>query len=197
MRIDGNTGVRPALRTLLAWCGFLSLLGAIAGANGPARADEDTEQAAVNRVAPRAEARIGDQELVMTYLEGIPGEPNSGKLIVYLQRYVDGVPTTGAKIDVTIDFMSETLSEIGPGVYSTVSLPIASGRNDIQLTYKLGDKEGTASFPLMVASTDGSTPSAALPPVTNRNVPGFVLAIFAAVIFVGVNGLLLRRTRRA
>src|SRR5262245_44159872 len=66
----------------------------------------DKDESAAERVvvvSPRAEARIGNQEVVIEYIDR--------KLLVFLQRYVDGVPTTGAKIEVTADFVPGDLEE--------------------------------------------------------------------------------------
>ena len=61
-------------------------------------------------MAPRAEARLGDQEVVITYVDR--------SLIVYLQRYVDGVPTTGAEIELLVDFLPSYPEEIAPASMS-------------------------------------------------------------------------------
>src|SRR5256885_1614635 len=121
---------RAGINRRWLWGGLFVLFCGLALSVMPARAEDEPPPRAIV-VAPRAEGRIGDKELVKAYPDSPPGVPATGKLIVYLQRYTDGIPTTGAKIDVTIDFISETLTEIGPGVYSSASLPISSGRNDV------------------------------------------------------------------
>jgi hypothetical protein len=103
-----------------AWL-FAGLLVGSMGWNGLAYAhDDDEPPPQIIVVAPRIETRLGDQELVLTYV--------GGRVVAFLQRYVDGVPTTGAAIELTVDFIPTDLKEIAPGVYSSdrCRLPVAA-----------------------------------------------------------------------
>jgi len=164
------------------FCGSLGSIS-LAYAHGD---DEPPPQVIV--VAPRIETRLGDQELVLTYV--------GGRIVAFLQRYVDGVPTTGATIELTIDFLPVDLNEIAPGVYSSDPMPLAGGSNDIDIALALGDKKETATLKLVV-TTNTKAAIAMSAPIIAGAVPGFVLVIAAVGVFVAINGLLLRRGRPA
>jgi hypothetical protein len=138
-------------------------------------------------LAPRAEARIGNQEVVITYV--------AGALTVYLQRYVDGVPTTGADIELTVDFIPGTLTEIAPGIYEGRDWSLSTGRTDIEMLLSIDGREETATIPLTIASSSGAriTAPIAVPVVT---VPGFVFAAAAGAIYLTVTVLFVLRRRR-
>jgi hypothetical protein len=171
-----------------AWLFAGMLIGSL-GWNVAAYAHEDDEPPPqIIVVAPRVETRLGDQELVLTYI--------GGRIVGFLQRYVDGVPTPGAKIELTLDFMPTDLTEIAPGVYSSDPTPLSGGSNDIDVSLALGDQTQTAKVTLVV-TTNAKTAATMAPPIAIGAVPGFVLVIGAVVVFLGVNGLLLRRARPA
>src|SRR2546427_12526879 len=113
---------------------FLGFLGSIglAWAHG----DEAPPPTTI-AVAPRIETRLGAQELVLTYV--------GGRIVAFLQRYVDGVPTTGAAIELTIDFLPTDLKEIAPGIYSSDPMPLAGGSNDIDIALTLGEQKQAAT----------------------------------------------------
>jgi hypothetical protein len=161
---------------------FLGFLGSIglAYAHGD---DEPPPQ--VILVAPRVEARLGDQELVLTYV--------GGRIVGFLQRYVDGTPTAGAAIELTIDFLPTDLKEIAPGVYASDPMPLAGGSNDIDIALTLGEQKQAATVALVVTTTAKAAVLSI--PMAFGTVPSFVLVIGAAIVFLGVNGLLLRRAR--
>jgi hypothetical protein len=172
--------------TLWLFTGFL--LGSM-GWNGLAYAhDDDAPPPQVIVVAPRIETRLGDQELVLTYV--------GGRIVGFLQRYVDGVPTTGAAIELTIDFIATDLKEIAPGVYASDPTPLAGGSNDVDIALTLGDQKQAATVTLMVTSTAKAATAMATPILVGA-VPGFVLVIGAVIVFLGVNGVLLRRAQHA
>lgn len=171
------------LFALVGWC-------AAALAHGDEPHGEAPHGGRSITVAPRAEARIGAQEAVIAYLDG--------KVIVFLQRYVDGVPTAGAEIELTIDFIPESLEEVAPGVYSSGDWPLAAGRNDVELAYSVGEEKGSAALALVMPSTEGTTAAAQPgPSLASWGIPGFIVIGFAVLIFAAVNGLLAQRTRRA
>jgi hypothetical protein len=149
---------------------------------------EATSQRAI-AVAPRAEMRIGNQEIVVTYV--------GGAIVLFLHRYIDGVPTKGAELEITVDFMPATLTEIAPGVYRSEPLSLAGGRNEIELAYAIGDQEGSEVIPIAVPTNSKAATSRSNPAPVAGSVPGPVLAAVAVLLFAGVNVLLFRRARRA
>ncbi len=160
-------------------------------AAGRALAEEETAPRAIY-VAPRAEVRIGNQEAVLVYIDR--------KLMVFLQRYVDAVPTTGAKIEATADFVPGELKEVAPGVYSGTDWTLAGGRNDIELNYTIDGKTGTVTVPLMISSATGTGTPGMLPAATGRlpkpAIPGYVLGIAALATYLAVMLLFIWRGRR-
>lgn len=140
-------------------------------------------------VAPRAEMRIGNQEVVVTYV--------GGAVILFLHRYIDGVPTKGAELEITVDFMPSSLAEIAPGVYRSEPLSLAGGRNEIELAYAIGEQEGSEVIPITVPTNSKAATARSNPAPSNGGVPGPVLAAIAVMLFAGVNVLLFRRARRA
>jgi hypothetical protein len=140
-------------------------------------------------VAPRAEMRIGNQEVVVTYV--------GGAVVLFLHRYIDGVPTKGAELEITVDFMPATLSEIAPGVYRSEPMSLAGGRNEIELAYVIGEQEGSEVIPITVPTNSRAATPRSNPAPAAGSVPGPVLAAIAVLLFAGVNVLLFRRARRA
>jgi hypothetical protein len=178
------------------WCRASAVLALpavilLAGA-APARAHDDGPEARAIFMAPRAEIRIGNQEAVLLYIDR--------KLMVFLQRYVDGVPTTGAKLQATADFIPGDLDEVAPGVYSGDSWTLAGGRNEIELDYTIAGKSGQVTVPLIISTNAAQIPGQ-LPILKGKiaagAVPGFVLALAALFTYAIVNLLFLRRSRRA
>jgi hypothetical protein len=165
---------------------MVGLLMALAGSSPSAVAHEDAPvQPQSVAVAPRTETRLGDQELVITYLDG--------KVVAFLQRYVDGVPISGASLQLTIDFTPTDLKEIATGVYSSDPWQLSAGSNDIDVAVTVGDQKQNTTLALVIPSGAAKAAPAAAAFVAVGAVPGFVLALAAAVVFLGVNGLLLWR----
>jgi hypothetical protein len=149
--------------------------------------EQVTERAVV--LAPRAEGRIGTQEFVITYMDR--------KLTLFLQRYVDGVPTTGAGVEVTADLIPGTLDEIAPGIYRGEDWTLSGGRNEIELAITMGDTTETATVPLVIqTTTQSSGQTAALTAVQARTIPTTMLAGAAIATYVVVSLLFWRRSRR-
>jgi len=69
---------------------------------GMPRCDGGTAGAVV--IAPRAEARVGQTEIVTIFSKQI--------LAVFLSRYADDTPITGAKIEASTDLQSAALTEM-------------------------------------------------------------------------------------
>lgn len=91
-------------------------------------------------IAPRAEARVGQTEIVTIFSKQI--------LAVFLSRYADDTPIAGAKIEASTDLQSAVLTETDPGVYSTTELLMTPGRNDISLKFTAGGLTSTTSLAL-------------------------------------------------
>src|SRR5579859_6442782 len=96
---------------------------------GPAAAHGDHGSAPPGAVviAPRTEARSGPVEIV--------AEVSGGTLAVFLSRFSDGVPITGARVEASTDLQSAPLAESDAGVYVTKDILFADGRNDMSVTF--------------------------------------------------------------
>lgn len=141
-------------------------------------------------VSPRAEMRIGNQEAVLTH--------DGRRLVLYLQRYSDGLPTGGAKIELTVGAVPMTLEEVAPGTYAANDVSLVTGQNDIKLAYTIGDRKGVATVPLVLAQKgiEGSALSAMRPP-SAAGINGLMLAVIAVIIYLAVSVLLTLRARTA
>lgn len=139
-------------------------------------------------VSPRAEVRLGSQEVVVTYADG--------KLIVFLQRYVDGQPTTGAEVTATADFLPLDIREIAPGIYGSEPTELAGGLNEIEIAYTLDGRSETTVVPLTIPGGSAIARASAVPAPAG-SVPSLFLALVAACIFVAINAVLMRRVRQA
>lgn len=170
----------------------MCLLGFVATMASPASAEEGHSHGPAPRtisVAPRTEARIGNQEAVLAY--------DRGKLVLFLQRYADGLPTTGAALEMTIDFAPVTFEEVAPGTYVADEVMLAAGRNELELAYKIGEREGTETIVLNLPQTAGQAASARASNVPRAAVSGLLLAGLAAAIYAAVTALLAMRSRPA
>ncbi len=168
------------------------ILALVATMVRPAFAEEGHNHGAEPRtisVAPRTEARIGNQEAVLAY--------DRGKLVLFLQRYSDGLPTTGAALEMTIDFAPVTFEEVAPGTYVANEVMLAAGRNELELAYKIGEREGTEMIVLTLPQTAGQAASARASSVPRAAVSGLLLAGVAAAIYAAVTALLALRSRPA
>lgn len=159
---------------------------------GPARAEEGHNHGPAPRtisVAPRAEARIGNQEAVLAY--------DRGKLVLFLQRYTDGQPTRGATIEMTIDFVPVTFEEVAPGTYVASDVMLAAGRNELELSYKIGGREGTDTLILNMPQSTTETTASRRMNTPGTAVSGLLLAAIALAIYAGTTALLAMRSRTA
>lgn len=188
---EGRQG-RTAMRRLagLAVALFLAALPMLAAA--PAQAQDGHNHGAGPRtitVAPRTEARIGNQEAVLAY--------DRNKLVLFLQRYSDGQPTIGAELGVTIDFVPVTFEEVAPGTYVASDVMLAAGRNELEVAYKIGDREGTDTLILNLPQASSSTSAALSARAPGTAVSGLLLAAIALAIYAGTTALLAARSRAA
>lgn len=165
---------------------LMMLVGWSDGAS--AHSNEPGERSIV--LAPRAEARIGAEEAVIAYV--------NQKVVVFLQKYFNGLPTSGAEVAVTIDFIEETLEEVAPGIYRSGEWLLATGRNDVDLAYTLGDQtEAFAMALILPSSGDDDLVTGMSLAVPVGSVSGVMLALLVIVIYGCVNWLLARRPSRA
>lgn len=168
----------------------LALGASLLAASPAAGAAEDGPAERAIVVSPRAEARIGTQELVVLYRDR--------KLIAFLQRFTDGIPTTGASIEVTADLIPGTLEEVAPGIYSGSDWTLSGGRNEIEVAVTIDGTTETATMPLVIPSTAQLTgQTAALTAVPVRTVPTTALAVAAIATYLAVTLLFWRRSRRS
>jgi hypothetical protein len=124
-------------------------------------------------VAPRAEARSGQTEIVTVFSKQI--------FAAFLSGYADDVPITGAKVEASTDLQTAALTETDPGVYTTTDLLMSSGRNDVSLKITVGGVTSTQSMALMMP-VDTLAPATAGPAITTATplaIGGAILAVYA------------------
>ena len=116
------------------------------------------------------------------------------KIIVFLQKYSDGQPTSGLPVEVTVDFISETLVEIAPGIYSSGDWPLSPGQNDIELAYSVDDRAEAVVVPLMLPTNGtGNVPVGTRSASAAGTMPNVVLAVLVICIYFGVMALFAKR----
>lgn len=161
----------------------------LVGFSGRAMADEDHAPPRTIMVAPRTELRIGNQELVAAY--------DRNKLVLFLQRYSDGEPTTGAHLEVTVDFVPVNFDEVAPGTYVASDVMLAAGRNELELAYKIGDREGTENLMLLLPQAAVQLQAGRQSSMPSATASGLLLAAIAGAIYLGVTAVLALRSRVA
>lgn len=137
-------------------------------------------------IAPRSELRIANQEAVLTY--------QNEALIMFLHRYSDGEPTTGAEIEATVNFISNPMTEIAPGVYRAEA-ELTAGRNDIELSYTIGDQSGTAETAITLPSLADSVRRVSTGPLQAVSIPSYALITVAVGLHLSISLLFTRRLR--
>jgi hypothetical protein len=179
---------------------FRSVLVAIAvaaaawsGAATTVLAHEDGPEERVMAKMPRAEGRIGNQEIVVTYAAPTLLAPPT--LTAFLQRYTDGEPTRGATVELSVDFVPGTLTEVSPGVYESHDFSLPAGRSDIDAAVTIGTSTLTATIPLNVYTTSGPLTVTAPIQAAVVTVPGYVFAAAAGLIYLLVSLLFVLRRR--
>lgn len=178
-------------RSTLAACVIAT--AAYAAGVGPALAHEEGPEERLTVKMPRAEGRIGNQEIVITYMPATPLTQST--LTAYLQRYTDGEPTRGATVELTVDFVPGELAEVSPGVYESHDWSLAAGRSDIDAAVTIGGNTLTATIPLTVTSTSSALRPTAPIAVAVVTVPGYVFAAAAGAIYLLVSMLFILRRR--
>jgi hypothetical protein len=124
-------------------------------------------------IAPRAEARIGQTEIVTVFAGDI--------YAAFLTRFADDVPITGAKVEASTDLQSAELTETDPGVYSTRELLMSSGRNDVTLKITVGGVTSTKAIALMmpIEAPETAVSRPAITSATPLTIAGATLAVYA------------------
>jgi hypothetical protein len=107
----------------------------------PARAGGDasdghthgpSEPVLAQDIAPRATAQTEDFELVAV--------PAGGKLTLYLDRYVDNAPVSGAVVEVESGAFKTVAKEVAPGVYALPGEAFAKpGKYPLTLSIQAGE----------------------------------------------------------
>ena len=124
-------------------------------------------------IAPRAEARVGQTEIVTVFTKQI--------FAVFLSRYADDVPVTGAKVEASTDLQSAELTETDPGVYSTKELLMSSGRNDMTIKFTNAGVTSEIAMPLLMP-VDEPVAAPLRPAITTATpftIAGAILAVYA------------------
>lgn len=175
-------------------------------------ADDDHGVRAVV-VSPRVEARAGNRQFVLVYANrqlfedkqvrlfgNLPRvKYDRPRLALFVEDYATGLPTTGATVSATVNFLPQDMQEIAPGVYVTEEIILGGGRNEIEVAYSMGAESGTLPLLLVVAggASSGSAGSAAavstVPPAA---IPGWMFVAGGLVVYAVAAGLfMLRRAR--
>lgn len=166
------------------------LLVAVAAVAAPAfgwtQAHDHGPAQRVIQVAPRAEFRNANHEGVLTY--------ENGRLILYLQRFTDGTPLANARVEATVNFMAEPLTEIAPGVYAA-DIGLTSGRNEIELEYWLGKSRHMVATALAMPGRAGTAARNSAPSRT-AGLPSWLLIGIAAGLYVLVSIVLIGGSSR-
>lgn len=129
-------------------------------------------------VGPRSEVRIANQEAVLTY--------QNDALVVFLHRYSDGEPTTGADVEATVNFIANPMEEIAPGVYRAEA-QLTAGRNDVELSYAMGDQSGSAATSITLPSRAGASQRSNARQSHAVGLPPYVLIALAIGLYVVVS----------
>lgn len=209
---SGRTTLRVfdalAARTVLT----LLMIGIFWAAGEQPALSGDHSAAKVVRISPRLEARFDDQQLVLVYANRQLYEDKSlfafnnrqvskfadPRLVVFLENYIDGAPTSGAEIQLSLNFLPHELKETSPGVYQSEKVILGGGRNEIELNYKIGDKQGSMTLMLVIPAGATSLATSVTTSVPPPTVPGWVYGLGGAVIYLIVTALFwTRRAREA
>jgi hypothetical protein len=133
-------------------------------------------------IAPRTEARTGQLEMVAIFDKQI--------FAVFLSRFADGTPVTGAKIEASTDLQSAKLTETDPGIYGTKELLMSPGKNEVTIKFSAGGASGSQALTLALP-TDESVAVAA--PVKFNGPLAVGGAIVGAYVVLSGAFLLMRR----
>ena len=201
--------MRRLLNALLIFCGAIVLTAD----NVIASDDHGGPKAIV--VAPRVEARVGQTQFVLVYANRQLFQDRTfqmfgnvqrtkyedPRLALFLEDFATADPITGAEIEATVNFLPGGMTEIAPGVYVSEEVILGGGRNEIEISYTIGEERGTIPMMLLVAgggSTGASASAAAVSAVKPTAIPSWIFLLGGALVYGLAAGLfLLRRSRAA
>jgi hypothetical protein len=173
--------VRRRSVTLVLATGLL-----VAAPQAWAHGDHGAAPAGVSIVAPRAEARIGADEVVVVFA--------NQALAVFVSRFADGAPLAGAKVAVSSDLQSADLEETDSGLYVTRDILLSPGHNDLTISLTVGGVTKTQSVGLIAPHAEPANGAAATPtPVRWATAIGGVGSV---ALLAATSTLLWRRLRR-
>jgi hypothetical protein len=159
------------------WIGLVTVLAGLLLVAGPRAAwshaaDEAAPPPGSVVIAPRTEARVGQTEIVTVFSKDI--------FAVFLSRYADDVPITGAKVEASTDLQTAQLTETDPGIYSTKELLMSSGRNDMTIKFTVGGVTGTQSMPLSmpIETPVSASPRPTITTAAPLTIAGAILAVY-------------------
>lgn len=165
--------------------GVLIAAALVLGAPGANASGEHGGSGQPTILAPRAEARLGDKQLVLIY--------SAGRLFAFLEGFTSAEPIAGAQIEATVNFLAEPLIEAGSGVYRSAPIALSGGRNEIEVAWQVGADQGKATLFMDVAATAvAASAMTALPP---PQVPGWVFLLAGVVVYASVTSLFWLRAR--
>lgn len=165
-------------------------------------------------VSPRVEARVGGRQFVLVYASrqlfedkqvrlfgNLPRvKYDRPRLALFVEDYATGLPTTGATVSATVNFLPHDMQEIAPGVYVTEEVILGGGRNEIEVAYAMGAESGTLPLLLLVAggASSGMAGSAtAVSTVPPAAIPGWMFLAGGLVVYAVAAGLFMLRRARA
>lgn len=147
-------------------------------------ADEAAPPPGAVVIAPRAETRVGQTEIVTIFSRDI--------FAVFLSRYADDTPIIGASVEASTDLQSAKLTETDPGVYSTKELLMSPGRNDMTIKFTLDGVTHTQAVPLMMPA-EAPEPAVVAPAISTAGSLSIVGAIIAVYALLSAAFLVARR----
>jgi hypothetical protein len=177
-------------------------------------ASGDHGAAKVIVVSPRAEARVGTRQFILVYanrqlfedrkfkLFGNVQRPKFDKprLALFVEDFATAAPVAGAEVEAMVNFLPEAMSEIAPGVYVTEEVVLGGGRNEVEVTFTLGDESATVPMMLVVAGGDSAgtaSAAAAVSAVKPVAIPSWVFVAAGLAVYAVAAGLFLIRRQRS
>jgi hypothetical protein len=166
-------------------------------------------------VAPRVEARVGQHQFVLVYANRQLFQDRTlqffgnvqrtkyedPRLALFIEDYATANPVTGAEIEAMVNFLPGVMTEIAPGVYVSEEVILGGGRNEVEISYSVGEDQGTIPMMLLVAGGESSgtaASAAAVSAVKPTAIPSWVFLLGAVLVYGLAAGLFLfRRSRLA
>ena len=179
--------------------------------SGGDHAHDDGAGSAAVTIAPRAEARIGDKQLVLIYANrrkfedqtfGLfggtqPVKLSDSRIVVFLESFIDASPVSGATLEAVINFLPEPLTEEAPGVYISNSVTLGGGSNEIELNYRIGEESGVLPLVLIVPGGASSGTAAVSIDAPPPKMPGWLIAGVGLAVYLLIFALFFISRRSA